>query len=129
MGKRGETDDATRHLGCAGAWELFPNKDAVFINYNGHLPADKCHTATYQVPENNAFWFITIYGVDGYMKTVNNILNAANAKMNADGTFTVYFGSKVGTSSCACIAPVHPSSMAATKCRMPSPAPYADQRS
>jgi hypothetical protein len=32
MGKRGEADDATRHLGCAGAWGLFPNKDAVYIN-------------------------------------------------------------------------------------------------
>ena len=94
MGKRGEADDATRHLGCAGAWGLFPNKDAVYINYNGHLPAYKCHTATYQVPENNAFWSITVYGADGYMKSVNNILNAANTKMNADGTFTVYFGSK-----------------------------------
>jgi len=92
MGKRGEADETTRHLGCAGAWGLFPNKDAVYINYNGHLSADKCHTATYQVPENNAFWSITVYGADGYMKSVNNILNASNTKMNADGTFTVYFG-------------------------------------
>jgi hypothetical protein len=94
MGKRGEADETTRHLGCAGAWGLFPNKDAVYINYNGHLSADKCHTATYQVPENNAFWSITVYGADGYMKSVNNILNASNTKMNADGTFTVHFGSK-----------------------------------
>ena len=93
MGKRGEVDEATRHLGCAGAWGLFPKDDAVFINYNGHLPADKCHTATYSVPENNAFWSITVYGADGYMKSVNNILNAANTKMNAGGTFTVHFGS------------------------------------
>jgi len=28
------------------------------------------------------------------MKSVDNILNAANTKMNADGTFTVLFGSK-----------------------------------
>ena len=28
------------------------------------------------------------------MKSVNSILNASNTKMNADGTFTVYFGSK-----------------------------------
>lgn len=94
MGKRGEADEATRHIGCAGAWGLFPNKDAVYINYNGHLPADKCHSATYEVPENNAFWSITVYGADGYMKTENNILNAVNVKMNADGTFTVHFGSK-----------------------------------
>jgi hypothetical protein len=39
MGKRGEADETTRHIGCAGAWGLFPNEDAVYINYNGHLPA------------------------------------------------------------------------------------------
>lgn len=33
MGKRGEADETTRHLGCAGAWGLFPNKDAVYIIY------------------------------------------------------------------------------------------------
>jgi hypothetical protein len=94
MGKRGAADEATRHIGCAGAWGLFPNEDAVYINYNGHMSADKCHTATYQVPENNAFWSITVYGADGYMNSVNNILNAANTQMNADGTLTVHFGSQ-----------------------------------
>ena len=94
MGKRGEADEQTRHIAAAGAWGLFPNKDAAYINYNGHLPAEVCHTATYQVPENDAFWSVTLYGADGYMKSVNNILNASNTKMNADGTFTVHFGSK-----------------------------------
>lgn len=28
------------------------------------------------------------------MKSANSILNAANTKMNADGTFTVHFGSQ-----------------------------------
>jgi hypothetical protein len=52
MGKRGEADEETRHIAAAGAWGLFPNEDAAYINYDGRLPADKCHTATYQVPEN-----------------------------------------------------------------------------
>ena len=39
MGKRGEADESIRHVGCAGAWGLFPNRDAVYINYNGGLPA------------------------------------------------------------------------------------------
>ena len=65
MAPRGVANDKTRHLGCAGAWGLFPNKDATYINYNGRLPADKCHTATYAVPENNGFWSITVYGADG----------------------------------------------------------------
>ena len=46
------------------------------------------------MPENDAFWSITVYGADGYMKSVNNILNASNTKMNPDGTFTVHFGSE-----------------------------------
>jgi len=94
MGKRGEADEQTRHIAASGAWGLFPNEDAAYINYNGHLPADICHTATYQVPENDGFWSVTVYGADGYMKSVNNILNAYNTKLNADGTFTVHFGSK-----------------------------------
>lgn len=94
MGRRGEADEGIRHVGCAGAWGLFPNRDAVYINYNGGLPADRCHRATYRVPENDAFWSITVYGADGYMKSTNSILNATNTKMNADGTFTVHFGSK-----------------------------------
>lgn len=94
MGRRGEADESIRHVGCAGAWGLFPNRDAVYINYNGGLPADRCHRATYRVPENDAFWSITAHGADGYMKSANSILNAANTKMNADGTFTVHFGSQ-----------------------------------
>jgi len=35
-----------------------------------------------------------VYGNDGYMKSDNNIVNSSNVHLNADGTFTVYFGSK-----------------------------------
>lgn len=94
MGPRGVADDKTRHLGVAGAWGLFPNKDAVYINYNGKLPAKGCHTATYKVPENKGFWSITVYGSDGYMKSENSVLNRLNAKVDPDGSFKAYFGSK-----------------------------------
>jgi hypothetical protein len=53
-----------------------------------------CHKATYQVPENDAFWSITVYGSDGFMKSDNNIVNSSNVTLNADGTFTVCFGSR-----------------------------------
>jgi hypothetical protein len=94
MAARGKADESIRHLACAGAWGLFPNKDAVYINYNGHFSADSCYSATYKVPENGAFWSITMYGGDGYMKSANSILNDTNTSMNADGTFTAHFGSK-----------------------------------
>jgi hypothetical protein len=93
MAPRGKADEAKRHLAVAGAWGLFPNKDAIYINYNPKLPATGCYTATYTPPENKAFWSITMYGGDGYMKNANSILNASNRKAGADGRVKVYFGS------------------------------------
>ena len=85
-------NEATRHLAAAGAWGLFPNKDATYINYDGSLRADRCYVATYEVPENHAFWSITVYGADGYMKSENNVVSSTNVVLNDDGTFTVHFG-------------------------------------
>jgi hypothetical protein len=94
QGPRGKVDEKTRHIAAAAAWGLFPEWDATYLNYSGgHDPKD-CHKATYKVPENKAFWSITVYGNDGFMKSENNIVNSSNVKLNADGTATVYFGSK-----------------------------------
>ncbi|MEM8574324.1 MAG: DUF1214 domain-containing protein [Pseudomonadota bacterium] len=94
MGPRGQVNEKTRHLGVAGAWGLFPEKDAVYINYTGPSDPSQCYMATYEVPENDAFWSITVYGNDGFMKTDNNIVNDRNVELNDDGTFIVYFGSE-----------------------------------
>jgi hypothetical protein len=94
MGPRGKVDEKTRHIAAAAAWGLFPELDATYLNYSGGQNPKVCHGATYQVPQNNAFWSITVYGNDGYMKSDNNIVNSSNVRLNADGTFTVYFGSK-----------------------------------
>lgn len=94
MGPKGKVNEKTRQYACAGAWGLFPNKDAVYINYNGgNLSGDKCYVATYKVPDVSGFWSITVYGNDGFMKSNNNVINASNVKYNKDKTFTVYFGS------------------------------------
>ena len=92
MGPRGEVNEQTRHIAAAGAWGLFPEKDAVYINYSGPPDAEQCYTATYEVPDNDAFWSITVYGEDGFMKSDNNIVNDRNVVLNDDGSFTVYFG-------------------------------------
>ena len=94
MGPRGRVDEKTRHIAAAAAWGLFPEWDATYLNYKGAEDARTCQKATYQVPENTAFWSITVYGSDGYMKSENSILNGANVKLNDDGSFTAYFGSK-----------------------------------
>ena len=94
MGPRGKVDETTRHIAAAAAWGLNPEEDATYLMYSGEHDPGKGYTATYRVPENGAFWSITVYGDDGYMKSENAILNSSNAKLNADGTFTVFFGSK-----------------------------------
>ena len=92
MGPRGAVNEQTRHLAVAGAWGLFPEKDAVYINYAGPPSPDACYTATYEVPPNDAFWSITVYGADGFMKSENAIVNDRNVTLNGDGTFTVHYG-------------------------------------
>lgn len=94
MGPRGTVDEKSRHLAVAGAWGLFPEKDAVYINYAMRTDPAKCFTATYKVPENRAFWSITVYGGDGFMKNTKAVVNDRNVKPNSDGTFTVFYGSK-----------------------------------
>lgn len=92
MGPRGRVDEKTRHIVAAAGWGLFPEWDATYLNYSGGHDYRVCHQTTYQVPEHDAFWSITVYGSDGFMKSDNNIVNSSNVKLNADGTFTVYFG-------------------------------------
>jgi hypothetical protein len=94
QGPRGKVDEKTRHIAAAAAWGLFPEQDATYLNYNGGHDYRVCHRATYQIPENNAFWSITVYGNDGFMKSENNIINSSNVQLNDDSTFTVYFGPK-----------------------------------
>lgn len=94
MGARGKVNEHTRQFAAAGAWGLFPNKDATYINYNGgNLSGTNGYVATYKVPDVSGFWSITVYGNDGYIKSENCVVNASNVTYNKDKTFTVYFGS------------------------------------
>ena len=94
QGPRGKADEKTRHIAAAAAWGLFPEWDATYLNYSGVHDPEVCHKATYKVPENKAFWSITVYGNDGFMKREKNIVNSSNVQLNADGTFTVFYGSQ-----------------------------------
>jgi hypothetical protein len=88
------TPSTIGHIAAAAAWGLFPEWDAMYLNYNGQHDTESCYRATYGVPDNKGFWSITVYGADGYLKTENAVLNASNVTLNDDGTFTAYFGSR-----------------------------------
>lgn len=95
QGPRGKlVKESSRHLAAAAGWGLFPENDAAYLSYNGGHDDKQCHQATYDIPENNAFWSITVYGSDGYMKSDNVVVNSSSVKLNTDGTFTAHFGSK-----------------------------------
>ncbi|WP_028660851.1 DUF1214 domain-containing protein [Nocardioides insulae] len=93
MDRRGAANDETRHLAAAGAWGLFPEQEAVYINYTGPRDATKAYVATYEVPPNDAFWSIAVYGEDAFFHSMNATLSPETTTFNDDGTFTVYFGS------------------------------------
>lgn len=93
MGPRGRVDEETRHIAAAAAWGLFPEGDAMYLNSFPGKGTDQCFTATYDVPENGAFWSITMYDGTGFIAYENSLVNSSNVTLNEDGTFTAFFGS------------------------------------
>ncbi|MDJ0993873.1 MAG: DUF1214 domain-containing protein [Dinoroseobacter sp.] len=94
----GNVDPEHHRIAVATSWGLFPDYETVYINYKGPegmAGVENCYTATYTPPENDAFWSISMYNGEGYMFSDDYaVLNAANTRMNADGTFDAFFGSE-----------------------------------
>ena len=94
QGKRGAVDRYKGHnIAVATSWGLFPATECVYIAQSPGLDAKGCFSATYKVPDNDAFWSITVYNREGYMFSDNNTINGRTAETNEDGTVTVYYGS------------------------------------
>jgi len=95
QGKRGDVDLYKGHnIAVATSWGLFPATECVYIAQSPELGATGCFSSTYEVPDNDAFWSITVYNAEGYMFSDNNTINGATAKFNEDGTATVHYGSE-----------------------------------
>jgi hypothetical protein len=95
QGKRGAVDRYKGHnIAVATSWGLFPATECVYIAQSPGLDAKGCFSATYKVPDNDAFWSITVYNDEGYMFSDDNTINGTTAKFNEDGAVTVYYGSE-----------------------------------
>ncbi len=78
-------------VGAAIGWGGAQLQDNIY-EVSGNFPADTCHQATFEDPENQAFWSVTVYNKQGFM--FNDVANVSSntATKNADGTYTVSFG-------------------------------------
>ncbi len=102
-GARGTIDPAMQRLGVAVALGLLPPTDAVYIYRDYGLKGDRCYAATYKKPPFNdkGFFSFTMYGADKYIKSEKSNLNNRVIKSNADGSFTMHYGSQKACGSVA----------------------------
>ncbi len=90
--------DAVRHLiGTAAAWGGNPDRDAIYLNVT---PGKNDGVTMYKlgIPGKvplNAFWSVTVYDADGYLKKNQYdaySLNSITAKKSPDGLVLIQFG-------------------------------------
>ena len=88
---RGLYDEDKYQILAAGGWGGAQWKDNIY-EISGSYPSDVCHQATFEDPENDAFWSFTVYNKAGFM--FNDLANVSSdtATQNADGTYTLSFG-------------------------------------
>lgn len=78
-------------VGAAIGWGGAQLVDNVY-EVSGNYPAGQCHQATFEDPENKAFWSITVYDKKGFMFNDLANLSSNTATPNKDGTYTISFG-------------------------------------
>lgn len=76
---------------AAAGWGGAQWKDNIY-EASGEYSSDRCHQATFEDPQNEAFWSFTVYNKSGFM--FDDIANVSSntATPNKDGTYTVSFG-------------------------------------
>jgi hypothetical protein len=97
FGSRVQVDQVRHLIGTAAAWGGNPDRDAVYLNVT---PSKNDGAAIYKlsVPGKvpvNAFWSVTVYDAEGYLKKNQYdaySLNSITAKKSADGSVAVQFG-------------------------------------
>lgn len=88
---RGLFDHQKYLIGAAGGWGGAQWDDNIYETSGNH-PADRCYAATFDDPQNTAFWSITVYNQSGFMFSDLANVSSDTATANTDGTYTVSFG-------------------------------------
>lgn len=96
-GRKDEVDPVRHLIGTASAWELNPDKEAVYLNVT---PPRNDGATTYKldVPRDvpvDAFWSVIVYDATGHLRKNQYdaySLNSITAKKGADGAVAIQFG-------------------------------------
>lgn len=78
-------------VGAAIGWGGAQMIDNIY-EVSGNYPINKCYQATFEDPQNQAFWSVTVYNKSGFMFNDHASLRSDTAIPNKDGTYTLSFG-------------------------------------
>ncbi|MEM8546905.1 MAG: DUF1254 domain-containing protein [Pseudomonadota bacterium] len=92
---RGLFDIDKYQIMAAGGWGGAQWRDNIY-EISGGYPMDVCHQATFEDPQNDAFWSFTVYDKAGFMFDDVANVSSNTATANPDGTYTVSFGCDLG---------------------------------
>jgi len=84
-------DKEKYQVGAAMGWGGAQWKDNIY-ELSTNYPADGCYQMTFDDPENDAFWSLTVYNKTGFMFNDLANFNSSTATPNEDGTITLSFG-------------------------------------
>ena len=82
-------------VGAALGWGGAQLADNLYET-SANFPAEGCYSATFEDPDNGAFWSFTVYDETGFMFDDVAHMSSDIATPNEDGTFTVSMGCGAG---------------------------------
>ena len=88
---RGLYDFDKYTVGAAVGWGGAQLADNLYES-SPNYPAEGCYSATFEDPDNGAFWSFTVYDENGFMFDDVAHMSSDIATANEDGTFTVSMG-------------------------------------
>jgi hypothetical protein len=88
---RGLYDFEKYTVGAALGWGGAQLRDNLYET-SPSFPAEGCYSATFEDPDNGAFWSFTVYDENGFMFDDVAHMSSDIAAANEDGTYTVSMG-------------------------------------